>query len=260
MGGMWVFPGGTLTVTDQSDDARRLVIDPDRCAFDLRDLTGATLPQRTCVALAIAACRETYEEAGILLARRTDGLPVRAEQLTRLQAKREQLTAQPTLFVAALIEEELVLDFSSLIYWAHWITPAGLTRRFDTRFFAVRAPETQALAADTYETSECLWMSPSKLLDSAARGEMTIAQPTRYTLEDLRLNIDKHRTLDALMNGESDRRVAPIMPKLIREHDTTTIVMPWDASYDAIAAEGVLPGQAYEPALLRLPSRVERDH
>ena len=89
MGGMWVFPGGALASADESDAARDLVIAADRCAFKLRDLTGQPVPQRTCVALAVAACRETFEEAGILLARRKDGSSAQPEALARLQSQRE---------------------------------------------------------------------------------------------------------------------------------------------------------------------------
>ena len=153
-----------------------------------------------------------------------------------------------------------MLDIDRLIYWAHWITPSGVSRRFDTRFFVARAPHGDVFFADTYETTECVWMSPSELLAKAARGEMTIAQPTRYTLEDLRASLHIHGDLETLLAAESNRDVAPIMPKLIQEHGSTAIVMPWDPSYDSLPGEGVPAGQHYESALMRLPSKIERDH
>jgi 8-oxo-dGTP pyrophosphatase MutT (NUDIX family) len=259
MGGMWVFPGGTLTAADQSEAARNIVLDADRCAFGLRDLTGQALQPSTCVALAIAACRETFEEAGVLLARRTDGSPCTLDQLSRLQAERRALAEDPVLFIATLEREALRLDVKQLVYWAHWITPSSGARRFDTRFFVARAPVSDDLIADTYETTECIWMSPAKLLEQAGAGTMKIAHPTRYNLEDLRVSIEKHGTLDALLQAQAKREVSAIMPKLFNDGGKTIIVMPWDASYETTPGDGV-PGGQYESALLALPSRVELDH
>ena len=249
MGGMWVFPGGALAPADQSAAARDLVT-IDRCTFELRDVNGAPLPEATCIALAIAACRETFEEAGVLLARHHDGTAVHASQLTRLRAERAALAADPVQFIAALAREGLRLDIDRMLYWAHWITPSSVTRRFDTRFFLAPAPESQHLAADTYETTECVWMSPRALLDAASAGTMRLAQPTRYALEDVRVSIDSHHSLDALLRAESNREVAAIMPKLLEEHGRTSIVMPWDERYASTPGEGVRPGQRYEPAVV----------
>jgi 8-oxo-dGTP pyrophosphatase MutT (NUDIX family) len=260
MGGMWVFPGGTLAAADEDDAARNVVLNADRCAFALRDLTGRPLPPRTCLALAIAACRETFEESGVLLARRLDGAAANGEQLAQLHAERAALAADPALFIEALAREELRLDVQELVYWAHWITPSSGARRFDTRFFVARAPASHELLADTYETTECVWMSPATLLDRARARTMMIAQPTRYNLEDLRVSIAKHHTLDALFEAEGRRSISPIMPKMFKENVKTIIVMPWDATYESVPGEGVDRGQSYEPALLALPSRVELDH
>jgi 8-oxo-dGTP pyrophosphatase MutT (NUDIX family) len=260
MGGMWVFPGGTLTAADQSEQARNIVFDADHCAFGLRDIAGQALQPRTCVALAIAACRETFEEAGVLLARRTDGSPCTLDQLARLQAKRSALAADPVLFIATLEREALHLDVEHLIYWAHWITPSSGARRFDTRFFVARAPASYDLTADTYETTECIWMSPAKLLEQARARTMSIAQPTRYNLEDLRVSIEQHGTLEALLRAEAKREVSTIMPKLLNEDGRTIIVMPWDPGYEATPGEGVSSDQKHQSVLLALPSRVELDH
>lgn len=260
MGGMWVFPGGALSAADRSAAAQQVVLDADRCAFALRDISGQPLSRSVCLALAIAACRETFEEAGLLLARRMDGAACTPEQLLRLQAERAALATDPAAFIAWLEREALRLDASQLIYWAHWITPSSGARRFDTRFFVARAPHSHELVADTVETTECLWMSPADLLAKAQANEMRIAQPTRYNLEDLRASIDRHRTLDALMSAEAQRVVQPIMPKMFTVDRRTTIVMPWDATYASLPGEAVPAGLQYEPALLALPSRIEMDH
>lgn len=260
MGGMWVFPGGTLALSDQSEPARKRLLHRDRCAHVLRDLRGSALPGELCLALAIAACRETFEEAGVLLATHADGSSCTSEQLARLQPEREAIAKEPERFVTLLEREKLFLDVSRLVYWAHWITPSPVPRRFDTRFFVAAAPTSHAIAADRYETTECAWLTPKDLLAAAARGEMKIAQPTRYNLEDLQAALEKHRTLDALLGGEAGRRVSPILPKLFKEADKATIVYPWDPEYFSIGGDGIAPGDHYYEAALRaMPSRIERD-
>jgi hypothetical protein len=89
---------------------------------------------------------------------------------------------------------------------------------------------------------------------------MTIAQPTRYTLEDLRVSIARHGSPEALMRNEANRRVGAIMPKLAKQDGRTIIVMPWDESYRELPGDSVAEGQYYEPALIALRSRIERDH
>ena len=260
MGGMWVFPGGALAAADRSDAARNVVVNADSCAHKLLDLKGRAVPQDVCLGLAIAACRETFEETGVLLARCADGNPCTEGQLARLQAERTQIAADPERFIAAITRESLRLHIDDLVYWSHWITPEGPPRRFDTRFFIAPAPEAHDFLADTTETTDCVWMSPENLLAAAARGEMKIAQPTRYNLEDLRVSVARHGSLSALMKNERERAVAAIMPKLVKNDEKTLILMPWDEAYASAPGDSVPGNQYYEPALLALHSRVERDH
>jgi len=261
MGGMWVFPGGALSEADQSDASRALLTDDNVSPHRLLDLTGTPLPQSVCQGLAIAAFRETFEETGVLIARRADGAACNIEQLARIQTQRAAIAAKAELFAGALLDEGLRLDIGELVYWAHWITPSnGPPRRFDTRFFLAVAPTLHEVIADAYETTECTWMTPAALLAAAARSDMTIAQPTRYTLEDLRASIARHGTLAALVRNEANRRVGAIMPKLAKQDGRTIIVMPWDESYRDLPGESVAEGQYYEPVLMALQSRVERDH
>jgi 8-oxo-dGTP pyrophosphatase MutT (NUDIX family) len=261
MGGMWVFPGGALADADQSSTSQALLAHAPTASHDLRDLTGTPLPALVRHGLAIAAYRETFEETGVLLAQRVDGSACDPQQLARIQAQRRAIAEDAALFAPALLDAGLRLDIDRLIYWAHWITPStGAPRRFDTRFFVVAAPASHEHVADTYETTECVWMSPTDLLAAAKRGEMKIAQPTRYNLEDLRVSFAKHGSLAALMRIEATRRVGAIMPKLAKQEGKTIIVMPWDAAYQDLPGESVAPGQYYEPALLALASQIERDH
>lgn len=258
LGGNWVFPGGTLAQADQSRAAQERVKGSPH--FDLRDLDGAPLLRSLTLALAFAACRETFEETGVLLARREDGAPIGPAQLARLQSERQHIAADPERFPAALARESLQIDLDGLIYWAHWITPSAATRRFDTRFFVARAPDSHALDADTYETTHCAWLAPHEVLERARCEEMRVATPTLYNLEELRACIVRHGTLDELLAALTNRRVATIMPKVLRAPHEHVIVMPWDAQYDAVPGQGVEKSGDFNPTLRALPSRIARHH
>lgn len=251
MGGLWVFPGGTLHASDASPRMRARI--PHRSQAHRQDfgtLKGPALPTEECLSLAVAACRETFEETGLLLAVDADGRPCSHATCERLQAERSLVATQPEHFAAVLEREQLLLNVDSLIYWAHWITPSSVARRFDTRFFAVAAAADQAVTADSTETMECRWMSPAAVVALADRGEMLISPPTLCNLIDLRESYRRHRSLQALLQAEIQRRVPPILPKMLNETSQTTVVMPWDADYAALAGESA-PAQAEYPAFLR---------
>ena len=257
MGGMWVFPGGVLNDDDGSEAALAALPAGSHSPSceRLETTEGVPLDRRECLALTIAACRETFEETGVLLVRNADGSACAPEVIARLQGERSTVATQPAAFAAMLEREALRLDVERLIYWAHWITPSSAPRRFDTRFFAIAAPETQVATADLSEASELTWMSPAKLLANARSGAMSIARPTIYNLEDLYASVVAHPSLDALFTSEGNRTVIPILPKMFREGEQTTLVMPWDAGYEAAPGEGTRSGMIYPESLRRMPSR-----
>ena len=251
MGGMWVFPGGTLHSSDASPRMLARIPRPfqHHCP-NFATLSGPTLPTEACLGLAVAACRETFEETGLLLAVGADGRPCPNETHERLQAERVLVAAQPEHFAALLEREHLLLDVDRLVYWAHWITPSSATRRFDTRFFAVSAAVGQAVTADSTETMECRWMSPAAIAACADRGEMPISPPTLCNVIDLREHYRRHGSLEALLRAESRRRVPPILPKMLDEASQTTVVMPWDTDYASLAGESA-PAHIEYPTFLR---------
>lgn len=258
LGGVWVFPGGVLNDADSSDAAIGALPaegQPPSCER-LETPQGARLSRTECQALTIAACRETFEETGVLLVRNADGSPCAPGLIARLQDERTTVATEGAAFAQMLERESLRLDVDRLIYWSHWITPSNVPRRFDTRFFAIAAPATQVATADAYEAPESIWMSPEKLLANARSGAMPIATPTIYNLEDLYASIRAHASLDVLFAGEANRPVVPILPKMFREGAQNTLVMPWDPDYAAAPGEGTPPGLVFPEPLRRLPSRM----
>jgi 8-oxo-dGTP pyrophosphatase MutT (NUDIX family) len=261
MGGMWVFPGGVLSDADGSDAALAALPEGRHspACERLQTPQGVRLSRRECLAMTIAACRETFEETGVLLVRKQDGSACDLATIARLQSERRPVATGALPFADMLEREGLQLDIARLIYWAHWITPSGGARRFDTRFFAIAAPPGQGAAPDLSEASELAWMSPAALLEKARDGTMPIARPTVFNLEDLAAAIRTHATLDALFAGEAERTVLPIMPKLVADQTAPVLLMPWDASYDAAPGEGVSLFGKCPDAFRSLPSRTTRD-
>lgn len=257
MGGLWVFPGGTLRPADAAAASlARLADRTDATRLCLHSLQGEQLPSETCIGLAIAACRETFEETGLLPAVDTGGRPCTATALRRLQSERAAVAAEPERFTQLLEREQLFLDVRQLVYWAHWITPSNSQRRFDTRFFALPVDADRPVAADNTETSECRWMTPAAVIAGVRSGDMLLAQPTLYTLLDLQAAYERHGSLGALLRGEVSRTVPAILPKMLDEGAFNTVIMPWDEQYSSTAGESAPPNTHYPDLFLAQPSRL----
>ena len=115
----------------------------------------------------MAAVREAFEEAGVLLARTRDGEPCASTATPTSQRRFDAAppraatpASAPSLDVLAA--EDLVLALDDVRYVAHWITPEGEPKRFDTRFFLARAPEGQAYAHDDGELIGSEWVRPRR--------------------------------------------------------------------------------------------------
>jgi 8-oxo-dGTP pyrophosphatase MutT (NUDIX family) len=157
-------------------------------------------------AFAVAALRELFEEAGILIASDATGSPAAldAAQLAALRAR----CAEGAPLAELLGAHALTLDTSALTYYSNWITPASEPIRFDAHFFVARAPEGQAGLADATEVHDGRWFVPRRALASAERKELTIRFPTQKHLERLA----RFEELEAFMAHARARNVLPIEP------------------------------------------------
>lgn len=166
VGGAYVFPGGKV---DEKD---------------LEMPLGTTMPDAD--EFGVAAVRETFEESGVLLAHR-NGVPVSDElPATRLyQDARSKLASRSNSWDWRpwLVQEQLTLN--RLDWYAWWVTPAGVHRRFDTRFFIAACPPNQVAHHDGVETTDSMWTRPKEALTAQARGEVSIILPTRKNLASL---------------------------------------------------------------------------
>src|SRR5205085_6046580 len=164
--GAFVFPGGTLDETDACCHAVCAGID-DAAASARLGIDGNGLDYY------VAAIRECFEEAGVLLA--DDVKPSDAWPELRTRVRHGELTIDA---VCALLGVKLAAD--RLAYHSHWLTPVGLPKRFDTRFFIAAMPPGQSAASDSDETLEHRWIRPAEALDPA--NGLRLPTPTQRTL------------------------------------------------------------------------------
>jgi len=194
-GSVHVFPGG---VVDPSDADAEL----DTCCPGLTDAeASATLGVESGGrAFWVAAIREAFEEAGVLLARDTSGRPVRVDHdpatVTRFEEHRRAVHAGHRSLVEVLSAEALVLAADQVRYFSHWITPAGEPKRFDTRFFLAPAPEGQAYAHDDDELIGSEWVRPADAIARHRAGEFDMIEPTIVSLQA----IGRHATAADLLH------------------------------------------------------------
>ncbi len=179
--GAMVFPGGAV---DPGDSDESLVpfcaglTDPD--ASEVLDLPAGGL------AFWVAAIRETFEEAGVLLAYDQHGDVVRFDDpgIGGRFSEHRRLVDSGLLPIGGLCaDEQLTLACDTIHYVSHWVTPVGPSRRYDTRFFIARAPEAQVGAHDNRETVASLWVRPQDALSRAKAGDLDIIMPTASNLE-----------------------------------------------------------------------------
>jgi len=174
--GASVFPGGAVDADDRDPRWER------RClGWDDRRASAALGRPAGGLGFLVAAVRETFEEAGVLLARDPAGIGADARH-DHLRAARDAINAGEHRFDALVLEHDLVLATDELHPVSHWITPPGGPRRYDTWFFLAAAPE-GAYLHDDAELIASAWVAPADALDAAARGEVDLIFPTRKNLE-----------------------------------------------------------------------------
>src|SRR5207244_1992042 len=125
----------------------------------------------------VAAIRESFEEAGVLLAYRLDGEVVRLDDPVveaRFREHRHAVDTGGRRLVDVCAAENLRLAVDGMHYFSHWITPEGAPRRYDTRFFVARAPAGQVPLHDDRETIANTWIGPEEALERHRRGDFEL--------------------------------------------------------------------------------------
>lgn len=226
--GVHVFPGGTIDEEDESPALHTRCDGPDDPAASR--MLGV---EKGGLAFWIAAIRELFEEAGMLLARDTGGRLVSLadeETAARLRRARKDAESGAVTFGAIVNAERLRIAADQLTYFSRWITPEGAVRRYDTRFFYAAAPEHQVAEHDNREAIAHEWARPADVLARSARGECKLRTPTRHTLERFAA-FDTAAALFASVRPVQE--VSAITPRVARSGQ---VVIPGEPGYEEAAS------------------------
>ncbi|MGV3742656.1 MAG: MBL fold metallo-hydrolase [Burkholderiaceae bacterium] len=224
--GGYVFPGGAVDPDDSDPAFLKLINGVDATeASRILDLDGDGLT------FWIAALRECFEEAGVLLAYDGSGRMVEEDSSGTLDRARWELDSGQVSFIDLCRRLGVQLAIDRMHYFAHWITQLQAPRRFTTRFFAAVAPAGQFASHDRSETIDHVWIRPADALARERRGEMRMVLATLKTLEML---AQFDRTEGFIDHVRTIRSPAPLLPRFARRAGAECILLDGDPAYAEI--------------------------
>jgi 8-oxo-dGTP pyrophosphatase MutT (NUDIX family) len=216
--GALVFPGGSV---DKGD--REIIASPAL-------YSGGEGLDPSALSFRIAAIRETFEESGILLARPQGSKTlVDAKRASEIEAAtRTALCEGKTTFSKVLADSGMALALDELVPYAHWITPEGMPKRFDTWFFLAATPPEQAGAHDGKESTDSIWVSPREALAGDESGRFKLPFPTTRNL----IRLGKQPSVKAALDDSRGKQVVTVMPVMTKLNGGRQLRIPREAGYD----------------------------
>jgi len=217
--GALVFPGGSIDANDKEIAGRPELY------------SGSGGLDAEALGFRIAGVRETFEESGILLARaKGSGVLVDAVRARDIEAAhRVALCEGKTTFLDIVASNDVVLALDALVPYAHWITPEGMPKRFDTWFFLAAAPPDQLGAHDGRESTDSIWVSPREALAGGDSGRFKLPFPTTRNL----IRLGKQATVAAALAHARGMDIVTVMPVMTRTADGgRQLRIPREAGYD----------------------------
>lgn len=215
---VYVFPGGSISADDcKTEETEDICTPVAPSAADPEGRTALGTGTRA------AAIRELFEEAGVLLAYRVSVmLAFTEENLARFNAYRQTFNQRKGSLVEMAHAEQLTLATSHLGYFAHWITPEVMPKRYDTHFFLTTAPAEQEAAYDRLETSEGVWIQPAEALARYQSGDFPLVFATIHQLRDLATFTNVKEALESTATHYVPTR----MPVVMTEDGKPRIYLP----------------------------------
>jgi 8-oxo-dGTP pyrophosphatase MutT (NUDIX family) len=192
--GYHVFPGGILDPEDYEPGIERFIQGIDRKQAN-RIITDMSHPEKALGAW-IAAIRETFEEVGVLIARKKDGI---------------------------------LLAGDCLRYFSHWLTPEPLPLRYDVRFFVMEVPSQQSIAHDGVELTDHVWLRPSVALRDYEMGKIDMVLPQIMTLVEL----SRFQTVAQVIASVRRRDIPANLTKIKHIDGQKVEVMPDGSVYES---------------------------
>jgi 8-oxo-dGTP pyrophosphatase MutT (NUDIX family) len=221
--GALVFPGGSVDADDHE------------IASSASFYSGGADLDGLGIAFRVGAIRETFEECGILLAREkgANALVPAAHADAIADRHRAALNKGERKFSEILAQEGIVLALDLLVPFAHWITPVGLPKRFDTHFYLAVAPGDQLGAHDGHESVDSVWVRPNEAVEGAKTGKFKLVFATERNLIKLGKQTTTASSLDAARKGG----VVTVCPEVIRGEKSRQLKIPAEAGYDGSVFE-----------------------
>ncbi|WP_151773413.1 NUDIX hydrolase [Streptomyces abyssomicinicus] len=203
-GGAYAYPGGGVDPRD--DDLLVRWAGPSLADWAARLGFG---DEPAAQAVVCAAVRETFEEAGVLLAGPTEDTVVGDTTGEEWEKDRAALAAHEFSFAEFLDRRGLVLRSDLLGAWARWITPEFETRRYDTFFFVAVLPEGQRARDVSTEADRTVWTRPADAAAGYDRGELLMMPPTISTLRTL----EPYEAAAEALAAAPERDMAPVLAR-----------------------------------------------
>ena len=237
VGGAYVFPGGGVDPEDAEEDLEQVFV--GRSDADASRLVGV---DRAGLAFWVAAIRESFEEAGVLLAVTDDDRVVsfaNPEVAVRFAVHRADVDSGRRRLAAVCVDEGLRLDVGAIHYFSRWVTPLGAPRRYDTRFFVAAAPAEQVALHDDHEVIGTRWLTPAAALADHEAGRITMIFPTVRTM----VALERFGTAAEVLDHTAGQgAIEPVLPLIEDVGGGMRIVLPGDPEstggvYDAFTAE-----------------------
>jgi len=220
LGGAFVFPGGKLDAADSRLNPRHLNLTRQAMHAKLGEPDTAS---DKAGALFVAALRETFEEAGVLL----------TETPAALQA------GAPQDFHAMLAAQGLRLNVAALQPWVRWITPrmpSVSSKRFDARFFIAAMPAHQIAVHDNVEATASAWLRPRQALEQYWSHTMEMAPPQIMSLAHLA----RHDSVASVLADLATRAPVTVLPESHDADERRVICYPGDPPHSV--STRALPG------------------
>ncbi|TBO59221.1 NUDIX hydrolase [Streptomyces kasugaensis] len=248
-GGAYAYPGGSV---DPRDERPVAWAGPSRAQWAVR----LGVDQAAAQAIVCAAVRETFEEAGVLLAGASAGTVVADTTGQDWEADRAALVAHELSFADFLSRRGLVLRSDLLAAWARWITPEFEPRRYDTWFFVAALPAGQRTRDVSTEADRTVWIRPAEAAAGYDRGDLLMMPPTISMLRALEPYDSVARTLAAAPAQD----LTPVLARA--ELVAGEIVLSWPGHHeftrhiapDRDGAQGAGPGAPDGPSSTPRPT------
>ncbi|MEV0253024.1 NUDIX hydrolase [Streptomyces sp. NPDC050732] len=228
-GGAYAYPGGGVDPRD--DDHLVRWAGPTRASWAAR--LGVD-DEAAAQAIVCAAVRETYEEAGVLLAGPTPETVVGDTTGDDWETDREALVTRDLSFAEFLDRRGLYLRSDLLAAWARWITPEFEPRRYDTFFFVAALPEGQRTRNASTEADRTVWIRPAEAAAGYDEGELLMMPPTIATLRAL----TAHPTPKAALDAAPSQDMTPVLAQAHMENGTLVLSWPGHDEFTKHIAAG----------------------